>query len=125
MGWMQAGTVMPIRQADVFQRLAAGIVVLGLLLLGNVHPASAHGTGRHQTVSKTAGQLVIAGHHRCNGCPGCCAMRKCSVASVALPGSPTVMEWLTRQSAIYEGYTAREAARLGAAPAIPPPRSDA
>lgn len=125
---------MSVSATNMFQRLAAGVLMLALLLLGNVHPASAHGTGHHQTASQNAGQLVMADHRRsgtpapgygCDGCPDCCAMGQCSMASVALPSGPSVMLWLTRQSAVYDGYAARDAAGPGAAPATPPPKLDA
>ncbi len=124
---------MPVSATNMFQKLGVGLLMLAFLLLGNAHPASAHGTGHHQTASQSAGQLVMADHrpgtpasgHRCDGCPDCCAMGQCSMASVALPGGPSVPIWLTHQSAIYGAYAARDAAGPGAAPATPPPKLDA
>ena len=49
-------------------------------------------------------------------------MGQCSMPGVALPGDRCLVMWLTRQSAAYCGYAARDAAGLGAAPATPPPR---
>lgn len=132
MGWLQADIVMPVNVTIVFQRLAAGM--LAFLLLGAAQSASAHGAGHYHTASQNAGQLVIAdqhhsGHpapgHRCDGCPDCCAMGQCSMASIVLPGGPSVMGWLTRQAAAYGGYAAPAAAGPGAAPATPPPKLDA
>jgi len=125
---------MAVTVTHILQRLAAGVFMLLLLLLGNVQPASAHGAGHHHAVPQNAGQLVVADDHRsehpvsghrCDGCPDCCAMGQCSMASVALPSGPSVTGWLTRQSAVYCGYMARDAVGLGAAPATPPPKLDA
>ncbi len=133
MGWLQANFVMPVSVTNILQRLAASVFMLALLLLGVVHPASAHGTGHHHTASQNSGQLVMADYRsgtpdtgrRCDGCPDCCAIGQCSMASIALPSSPSVPMWLTRQSAIYGGYAARDAAGPGTAPATPPPKLDA
>ena len=134
MGWLQADVVMPVSVTNILRRLAAGALLLALLLLSNVHPASAHGAGHHHTAAQNAGQLVMTDQHRsghpasghgCDGCPDCCAMGQCSIASVALPGGPAVAMRLTRQSAVYGGFAARDAAGLGAAPATPPPKQDA
>lgn len=110
------------------------MLMLALLLLGNMHPASAHGIGHHQAASQDAGQLVITDHHRsgipapnhgCDGCPDCCAMGHCSMFSIALPGSASVPIELSRQSAVYGGHAAPDAAGPGTAPATPPPKLDA
>ena len=130
---LQADAVMPKSVTDMLRWLAAGILAVGFLLLGAAHPASAHGAGHHQIASQNAGQLMPAYHHcsetpvpghRCDSCPGCCAMGQCSTTGVALPGSPSLTAWLTRQSVDYGGYKARDAAGPGAAPATPPPKLD-
>jgi hypothetical protein len=128
---LQGQAVMPISLIHILQRPAARTLMLAFLLLGSVHPALAYGTEHHHAVSQNAGQLVMADHHRsghpasghfCDGCLDCCAASQCSMVSVALSDSPSVLGWLTRRSAVYGSYAARDAAGPGAAPATPPPK---
>lgn len=125
---------MPMSATKMFQRVAAGLLMLAFLVLGTVHPASAHGAGHRHTASQNAGQLVMADHHRsgylasshgCGGCPDCCATGQCSMASAALPSGPFAMVWPTHHVAVFGRYAARDAAGPAAAPATPPPRLDA
>jgi len=108
--------------------------VLAVLSLADVRPASAHGAMQRHNDPQNAQQLVGSGHQLaetpgsgqpCSGCPDCCAMGQCSLASVTLLNAGSVTMPLTHQSAAYGGRASRGAAGLGAAPAIPPPRLDA
>lgn len=134
MGWLQVKSVMLVSVTYMFQKLAASMLMLALLLLGSMHPASAHGAGHHHAISQDAEQLIAADHHHpksqapghgCSGCLDCCAMGQCSMVSIALPSGPFLVTRLTRHAAVFGGYAARDAAGPGTAPATPPPRLDA
>ena len=121
-------------RTNIVWRLAAGMLVLAALLLGNAQAASAHGTEHRHVNSRMAQQIVISEHDRsvdpasgrtCDGCLDCCATGLCSMVGVALPGSPCLMMWLTLHATIYGAHETRDVARPGVAPDTPPPRSNA
>ena len=114
-------------------RLAAGAVLLTLLLLVGVRPSSAHGAMHHAApqaaVEQSGFHLDRPGTPRpaqpCGECPPCCAIGQCVAASVVLPGIPSTAVPMTRVPAAYARYASAEAAGRSNLPATPPPRLDA
>lgn len=119
--------------ATTIRTLAAGIVMLGLLLLVGISPATAHGTdrpsgsGAHNRVDATfvvASSNVPSSASSCDGLV-CCSLGQCSMCGATATDQAVLAVRLIPEMAIYVSHVSAVATDARGSPALPPPRQDA
>lgn len=118
--------------ATTIRNVAAGMVLLAVLLLAGISPASAHGTDhtsgarasvRVDTTSVAASSNLPIPENRCGGLM-CCSVGQCSMCGATVTDHVSLALVLIPELATYVGQVSAAVTDARGSPALPPPRQD-
>jgi hypothetical protein len=119
--------------ATTIRNVAAGIVVLAVLMLAGISPASAHGTDytsgsrahvRVDATSVVASPNLPAPVGRCDGLV-CCSLGQCSMCGATVTEHAVLAVPLVPEMARYVSQVSAAVIDGRGSPALPPPRQAA